>query len=161
MDFEDRLRKAVQRGQDTSRAKAEEAKGDALSDEELKRLHSQYRLQLSDRIEECVAKLVNFFPGFEVKIIYGDRGWGAACTRDDLRLDRGRRGNDFSRFEMTVRPFSSSLVLDLTAKGTVRNKEAFNRTHYEKLSEVDPSRFLEMIDKWVLQYAEVFSASNS
>jgi hypothetical protein len=161
MNFEDQLRKAVQRGQDKSRAKAEEAKEDALSEEDLKRLHSQLRLQLSDRIEECVKKLVNFFPGFEVKIIYGDRGWGAACTRDDLRLERGRRGNDFSLFEMTIRPFSSSHVLDLSAKGTVRNKEAFNRTHYEKLSEADPSRFLEMIDRWALEYAEVYSAGNS
>ena len=62
--------------------------------------------------------------------------------------------------EMTVRPYSSLHVLDLAAKGTIRNKEVFNRNYFEKLSEVDPDTFAELIDLWVLEYAEQFAATS-
>ena len=61
--------------------------------------------------------------------------------------------------EMTVRPYSPSLhVLELAAKGTIRNKEAFNRSYYEKLEEIDEPKFHDLIDAWVLEYAEMFAA---
>ena len=80
----------------------------------------------------------NVFPGYQYETIYGDKGWGGACFRDDLRIAGGQRTSNYSRLEMTVRPYSPSLhVLELAAKGTIRNKEAFNRNYYEKLEEVD------------------------
>src|SRR5438876_91327 len=104
MDFHERLQKAIERGHrlGDARAKAEEEK--AFSEEELKRLHSQYRLQLSEHIEKCVGELPRHFPGFRLETLYGDRGWGAGATRDDLVLEGGRRVEYFSRLEMTVRP---------------------------------------------------------
>jgi hypothetical protein len=162
MSFEDRLQKAIQRGQRRGKAKAREAAAQAMTEEELKRLHSQYRLQLSDHIEKCVERLPNVFPGFRYETIYGERGWGAACSRDDLRLvGGGRRANDYSRIELTVRPYSSLHVLELAAKGTVRNKEVFNRNRFEKLEETDPENFIELIDAWVLEYAEMYAAKSS
>ena len=59
---------------------------------------------------------------------------------------------------MTIRPFSSVHVLDLAAKGTIRNKEVYNRSHFEKLNEVDTDNYVELIDLWVLEYAELYSA---
>ena len=59
---------------------------------------------------------------------------------------------------MSIRPFSSLCVLELLAKGTIRNKEIFNRTHFEKLADADPETFRELIDVWVLEYAELFAA---
>ena len=158
MDFEERLQKAIQRGQHRADEKVRDAHAKELSEEDLKRLHSQYRLTLSEYIENCLQKLPNHFPGFQYETIFGDRGWGAACSRDDLRLSGGRRDNDFSRLEMTVRPFSSYHVLELAAKGTIDNKETFNRSHYEILSDADIDHFVELVDIWVLEYVEMYAA---
>jgi hypothetical protein len=158
MDFDEQLQKAIQRGHRRSDARAEAAHRAALTEEEFKRLHSQYRLRLSERIEECIKRLPNHFPGFRYETMYGDRGWGAACSRDDLRLERGSRGSDYSRLEMTVRPYSHLHVLELSAKGTVRNKEVFTRTYFEPLDEADLERFLSLVESWVLEYAEMYAA---
>ena len=45
-------------------------------------------------------------------------------------------------------------MLDLAAKGTIRNKEVFNRNYFEKLPDVDLDKFLQLIDVWVVEYAE-------
>ena len=129
-----------------------------LNEEELKRLHSQYRLELSERIENCLRPLPQYFPGFRYETLVGDRGWGAAVSRDDLQLEAGRRTNYFSRLEMTVRPFSSLHVLELVAKGTVRNKEIFNRNHFQPLAEAELAAFETLADHWVLEYAELYAA---
>ena len=57
-----------------------------------------------------------------------------------------------------MRPASSMHVLDLAAKGTIRNKEVFNRNYFEKLEDVDLDKFIELIDVWVLEYAELYAA---
>ena len=159
MNFEDRLQKAVERGQRRGLNRREEAMARSLNEDELKRLHGQYRLSLSEHIEKCFQRLPHHFPGFQCENIYGERGWGAACSRDDLRVEpRGRRSSDYSRLEMTVRPFNSSHVIELNAKGTIRNKEVFNRNHFEKIEEADPAKFIELIDLWVLEYAELYAA---
>jgi hypothetical protein len=158
-DFQERLKKAIERGERRSHAQAKKAREEALSEAECKRLHSRYRLQLSERIEACVGKLPQHFPGFQYETIYGDRGWGGACRRDDFDGSQGsRRANLYSRLEMTVRPYSSLHVLELTAKGTIRNKEVFSRKHFEELSEVDLENFMNLVDVWVLEYAEMYAA---
>jgi hypothetical protein len=161
MDFDERLKRAIERGHRRGDTRAREEAARALSEEELKRLHSQYRLELSEHIEDCIRRLSQHFPGFEFETIYGERGWGAACRRDDVRLlGRGHRNNYYSRLEMTVRPLSSLHVLELTAKGTIHNKEVFNRQHYEPLVDADTDRFMERIDAWVLEYAELYATKS-
>ena len=61
---------------------------------------------------------------------------------------------------MTVRQFAPSHVLELVAKGTIRNKEIYNRNQYQMLTHVDIASFRELIDRWVLEYAELFAAKN-
>lgn len=159
MDFDQRLQKAINRGlrRGVDEAQAEVARG--LSEEEYRNLHSRYRLQMSEHIESCVRRLLHHFPGFEFETIYGERGWGAACKRDDVRLlGRGRRNNLYSRLELTVRPYSSLHVLELSAKGTVHNRELLARQHYQPLDDVDPTAFLELIDAWVLEFAELYAS---
>jgi hypothetical protein len=158
MDFQKRLEKAVERGQRLSDAEAQAKAEQAMGEEELRRLHAQYRRELVERIEACVAQLPNHFPGFRYETVVGDRGWGAAVTRDDILLEAGRRGTFFSRLEVVVRPFSSLHVLEVAAKGTIRNKELFNRGYYQRLVEVDTTSFQELIDRWVLEYAELYAA---
>lgn len=159
MDFDERLQRAIQRGQRRGDAKSQAAAAEAMSEEELKRLHIKYRLELSEHIEKCIRTLPTHFPGFQYETIYGERGWGAACKRDDIRVARrGQRDNLYSRLEMTVRPHTSLNVLELTAKGTVQNKEVFNRTHFEPLADVDSAKFAELVDLWVLEYAELYAA---
>ncbi len=161
MSFEDRLQQAIERGKRRGEARRKEAAAQALSDEELKRLHSSYRLQLSEHIEKCIRQLPNHFPGFRLETLYGERGWGGACSRDDLRVGDGRRrSNDYSRLEVMVRPATRSRVLELAAKGTIHNKEVFNRNHYEPLADVDLERFLELVDVWVVEYAELYAAKS-
>ena len=90
-------------------------------------------------------------------MIVGENGWGAAVSRDDVGVGRSGRDNYFSRLEMSIRQFSSYHVLDLAAKATVRNRELFNRSHYQRLTEVDQASFTGMIDSWVLEYAELYA----
>jgi len=157
MKFEDRFSKAVERGQHLGERRAAEAAQRALNEEELRRLHSQYRLEISERIEACLQQLPRHFPGFRIEPIYGDKGWGAAAVRDDLIVESGRRVEYFSRLELTIRPFSPLGVLDLAAKGTVRNKEIFNRNHFEKLADADLDGFASRIENWTLEYAELYA----
>ena len=160
MDFQQRLDKAIQRGQRISTRRAAADAQRAMNEQELQRLHAKCRLELSEHIERCLRSLVERFPGFRFETLVGERGWGAAITRDDLRIEGGRRTNLFSRLEMAVRPFSSYHVLELAAKGTACNREIFNRTHYEELAEVDLERFSELVDLWVLEYAELYAAKS-
>ncbi len=52
-------------------------------------------------------------------------------------------------------------MLDLAAKGTVHNREVFNRNYFEPLGEADVQKFLKLIDAWVLEYAEMYAQSRS
>jgi hypothetical protein len=158
MDFEHRLQKAIDRGHKRKQAEQHEARRRELTEQELKSLHTQYRLLLSEHIETCLKKLGNHFPGFQYETLYGDRGWGGACSRDNLEVASGKRTTFFSRLELTIRPLSSAAMLELHAKGAIRNKELFNRVHFEPVPDVDPQDFLELIDLWVLEYAELYAA---
>jgi hypothetical protein len=158
-DFQKRLEKAVERGRRVSQARAQAEAEQALSEEELRRLHSQHRLELSEHIETCLQQLAYQFPGFRFETVLGDRGWGAAISRDDLRLESGKRKNFYSRLEMTIRPFSPSRVVELAAKGTVRNKEIYNRSQYQALGKTDTKTFHELIDQWALEYAELYATN--
>jgi hypothetical protein len=157
MDFEKRLEEAIARGQRRGSERARMEHEQAMSEEELRRLHSQYRLSLSEHIEMALRRLPEHFPGFHFETLAGDRGWGAAVSRDNVGRTRGG-GNQFSRLEMTIRPFSPAHVLELSAKGTISNKEVYNRTHFQRLWEADPATFAEMIDLWIIEYAEQYAA---
>ncbi len=85
MDFQQRLEKAIQRGRHSKDAAARERAEQALNEGELKRLHSQYRLELSEHIEVCLRQVPRHFPGFRFETLVGDRGWGAAVSRKKRR----------------------------------------------------------------------------
>ncbi|RMG33189.1 MAG: hypothetical protein D6725_16245 [Planctomycetota bacterium] len=160
MDFEKRLQQAIQRGQREKEARGRREAAEALSEEQLRRLHSQYRLALAEHIEQCLRKLAEHFPGFRFETVMRPEGWGAQISRDDLRVDPGRRRrNEYSRLLLLVKPFSEAHLLELSAKATVRNKEIFNRSHYQFLSDADLDSFREVIDLWVLEFAEKYAAS--
>ena len=158
MDFEQRLEKAIQRGRETGDQKHRAEAEKVTSKEDLKRMHTGFRLELSEYIEKCISRLPNHFPGFQFETIVSEKGWGAAVQRDDIGVGADRkRDNFYSRFEMVIRPRGKYNVLDMAAKGTVRNKEIFNRNHYQRLSEADVDTFKEIIDLWVLEYAESYA----
>ncbi|TWT66494.1 hypothetical protein [Allorhodopirellula solitaria] len=159
-DFTSRLESAIQRGRRRGEYQASEERRKELSDEELKRLHTSYRLSLSEQIETAVQRVAEHFPGFRTEAIFGEEGWGEACYRDDLRIESGRRSNLYSRLELVIRPYSNLRVLDLKAKGTVMNREIFNRAHYAKIPEVDPEEFSQLIDTWAIEYAELYAAKS-
>src|SRR5688572_22097031 len=99
MDFDQRLQKAITRGEQTRSSEVRKRADRALSEEEFKNLHSQYRLELSDHIETCLRKLADHFPGFRYQTVISEDGWGAKVSRDDLNLGPKRStGNLFSRF---------------------------------------------------------------
>jgi len=161
MEFQQRLNKAIERGQRAGSARARAEAEKAVTEKDLARLHSQYRLELSERIEACLRQLVDRFPGFRFETIVNERGWGAALSRDDIELQPGRgRVSSYSRLEMLIRPASSYNVLDLTAKATIRNREYFKRSHFQRLTQLDLTSFTEMIDRWVLEYAELYAAKS-
>lgn len=156
MDFDKRLKSAIKRGQKTreavGRAKAEQA----MNEEELQNLHSKLRFELSEHIEDCLKKLVDHFPGFNYSTLAG----GATISRDDVDINQRRRSrNLYSRLEMVITPYSSAHILEMTSKGSIRNKETQNRNHYQFLSESDVDGFREVIDMWIVEFAEQFAAT--
>jgi hypothetical protein len=158
MDFQQRLQKAIERGQRAGDEQARAERDRELNERELQRLHTQYRLELSERIERCLAQVADQFPGFQLESIVGERGWGAAISRDDVRIRRSEgRSSSFSRLEMSIRPYSSYHLLELAAKATVENREIFNRNQYQRLAEADLTSFTEMIDHWALEFAETYA----
>jgi hypothetical protein len=158
-EFEERLRQAAARGRSQASQFQSEADRKRMEAEEFKRLHGKYRLILAEHIEHVIKKLIDLFPGFRYQSVFGDAGWGGACVRDDLMLDKGRRCTMYSRFEMSVRPHNEFNVLDLQAKGTIANRELLSRSFYQPIGEADLNRFKELIEQWALAYAELFAAN--
>ena len=158
-EFEERLQRAIDRGQ-RSRDSQGQAEGERLSTEEdLRNLHSRLRLSLSEHIEGCLKRLCDHFPGFDFSTVMNEEGWGARITRDDINLNAGVNRNLYSRFEILVKPFSDTHILDVTTKGTIRNKEALNRSNYRLLKEATEDGLKEVIDSVVLEFAEQYAAS--
>ena len=163
MDFESRLSQAIERGEKTREARAQARERKALSEEELKNLHSSVRLELSEHIETGLQQLADHFPGFRFETVVSEDGWGARVTRDDVSLSRsssGRRSATlYSRFQILITPFSQQAkILEAHVKGTIRNGEIQNRNSFQFLAELDRDRFRDVIDQWVLEYAEKFAA---
>ena len=159
MDFDKRLERAITRGQQTREEQGRLQAERAMTEEELRTLHSRYRLDLSEHIESCLKKLADHFLGFRFETVVSEDGWGARISRDDVHLSPGRPvENRYSRLEMVIRPYSSTHIVELAAKGTIHNKEIVNRHHYQLLSQVDVDSFAELIDLWVLEYAEQYAA---
>ncbi|MCA8995876.1 MAG: hypothetical protein KDA80_02795 [Planctomycetaceae bacterium] len=161
MDFQDRLKRAIERGEKTRDAQGRQAREAELTLEELKSLHSGFRIDLTDHIDQCLHGLVDQLPGFRFQSLVGEDGWGGRVTRDDLQLQPGRSAESlYSRLELLVTPFSSNAsILELTVKGTVRNREVLNRKHYQKLDDFDLDSFKELVDLRVLEFAEKYSAT--
>jgi hypothetical protein len=160
MDFRERIQKAAERGMQARESRQHAAAAKALSEEECRRLHLQHRLALTEHIEERLRDLVENFPGFRVETVVDADGWGAAVSRDDVGVAEGRRRNFYSRLQLVVSPFNKYHVLELVAKGTVRNKESFSRCHYQRLAEVDVESFRELVELWILDYAEQFASAD-
>ncbi len=159
-EFESRLESAISRGKKRAEVNASQQRQKELSAEELKRLHTSYRLALSERIESAIRRVADHFPGFQLESLFGEIGWGSAAYRDDLRIESGRRTNQYSRLEMVIRPYSDLHVLDLKGKGTVMNRELFNRSYYIPVADVDIEEFEQLIDSWAIEYAETYAAKS-
>jgi hypothetical protein len=159
MDFDKRLERALTRGAST-RANREQAQTDRrMSDEQLHSEHSRCRLELSEQIEGGLRKLADYCPGFRFETIVNDAGWGARVSRDDIALGHGRpAGTEYSRLEILVRPFGTAHIIELVGKGTIRNKEVFQRNHFQFLNQVDLQSLLNLVDLWVLEYAEMYAS---
>ena len=160
MTLDDKLQQAIQRGQARARERSEHDVRKQMNAEEIRRLHSTHRLHLSEYIEESLKKLPNHLPGFRYETVYGERGWGAACSRDDFSMRNGTRANLFSRIEITVRQQSTFPILEIASKGTVRNKEAMSRTQYQNLDDLDEAALKETIDGWIVQFVEQYTSSS-
>lgn len=159
MDFEKRLQKAIERGRRLGDQRAQEEMRRRMTEEELRRLHGQYRIALNEHIEQCFRNLALQLPGFQVEPLVSDRGWGASAGRDDfVRTSSGGRENRFSRLEIFVTPWTTAAILELRGKAIVQDKELFYRSYGQPLVEVDLDSFLQRVDQWVLEFAEAYAA---
>jgi hypothetical protein len=160
MDFQKRLEKAIEQGYRTGDARADAEASKLLGEKELRRLHTQYRLELSEHIERCLRQVPDHLPGFDFETVASERGWGAAVARDDIVVGRGAPASRrFSRMEIVIRPVNEYSLLEMTAKATVRNRERFHRNHYQQVAEVDISSFRDLIDLWILEFAEAYASA--
>lgn len=159
-DFEERLQKAIHRGQKTREAEGQAAGEKQASVEDLRNRHSELRISLSEHIEGCLRRLCDHFPGFDYATVMNEDGWGARITRDDINLNSGRNRNLYSRFEMLIKPFSDAHIIEVSTKGTIRNKESLNRNNYRFLAEADEDELIEIIDHLVVEFAEKYAAQS-
>jgi len=158
MEFEKRLERAIQRGQRSGVEHGRETAAKVGSEEDLKGLHTQLRIELSEHIEECLRRVADHFLGFKYETVFGDEGWGARISRDDVQVRAGQSpSNAYSRLQLVIRPFSSARIVELNARGAIRNKETISRSHFQFLAEADVDSFRELIDLWVLEYAEQYA----
>lgn len=161
MEFDDRLQRAIERGRATREEEGRATAEREMSIEDQKSVHSRCRLELVERIEDCLKKLADHFPGFRFSPQMNETGWGATISRDDVSVSRDRSAKSlYSRLEVIVSPFGSAAIIELVAKGTIRNKEVFHRRNFQQLAQVDLDSFSELIDLWVLEYAELYAAGN-
>lgn len=161
MEFDQRLERAIQRGKHTRSERGRAEAERELSAEEFKNVHTRCRLELVERIEDCLKKLADHFLGFRYQAEMSADGWGASISRDDLSVGRGKSSQSlFSRLQIVVSPYGTMPIIELVAKGTIRNKEVFRRRNYQQLAQVDTDFFRELIDLWVLEYAELYSAND-
>ena len=159
-DFGDRLDKAIDRGRRIKERSERKARGAEMTREEAKSRHTEGRLALTEAIEAGLKAVADRFPGFDFSSVYSEDGWGGRISRDDLNLGgRGPR-EQYSRLELVVPPLGEAAILSLAGKGTVRNKEVFSRTHFQKLEDLDLEAFGETLDLWVIEYAERYSAAS-
>ena len=158
-NFDERLQKAIQRGEQSRMADSASADADAATEEELRAIHAHLRNDLTEHIETCLQKLCDHFPGFEYSTVLNEKGWGARIIRDDIKLGRGITRNEYSRLEVLVRPFSDMHILEIATKGTLRNRETLNRSNYRFLKEASLPDLKKIVDGIVLEFAEQFSAN--
>ena len=163
-DFADRLDQAIQRGSQIRQASDQQQAAAELSREQAKERHGSARLALTEHIETVLKALADRFPGFEYEGVYSNDGWGGAIFRNDISVQRatpGSRGRSedlYSRFQLHVTPLDEVPLLEIVGKATIRNRELFNRRHFQRLREADLDSFHEMVDLWALEYAEQYSA---
>lgn len=164
MDFNKRLQQAIERGQQVSDDKDQARVTRALGEDELRKIHGDFRITFSDHIEQCLQQLADHFPGFECRTVVGEEGWGAEISRDDLGLGAGKSqpktyySRFYSKLLLVIKPFSSAHILELAGKGSIRNKEVFSRNQYQRLPDIDTTVLEQTIDQWVLEYAEKYAA---
>ncbi len=155
MDFEKQLKSAIDRGKSRGDAEAKAEKEKKLSETDLRSRHVEFRLGLSEHIEQGLKQLCEHFPGFDYETLIGEKGWGGRLSRDDLN----RGGSFYSRVEIAVRPINEFNVVNITGKGTIKNKEVFNWNHFEDIPDGVMEEFQKKIDSWILMYAEKFASS--
>jgi hypothetical protein len=159
MDFDKRLERAISRGESARVTKQRAQSNRELTDEQFHSEHTRCRLELSEQIETGLRKLADYYPGFRFDTVVSEEGWGARVSRDDIALGPGRSSaTEYSRLELVVRPFSAAHIIELVGKGTIRNKELFHRNHFQFLVQVDLQSLRDIVDLWVLEYAETYAA---
>jgi len=160
-DFEERLKRAIDRGEQSRAADGASEQEEVVSLEEAKAIHAQLRNELIEHIEKCVKKLCDHFPGFEYSTVLNEKGWGSRITRDDVNLSAGVNKNEYSRLEIVIPPFSEMRIVEVATKGTIRNRETLNRTNYRFLNDAPLETLQQMVDSIVIEFAEQFSANGS
>lgn len=158
-DFEERLQRAIQRGQQFREAEGAESGSGTTSEEDLRMQHSGLRNELTEHIEQGLRKLCDHFPGFEFSSVLNEKGWGARISRDDLNLRAGVGKTEYSRLEILIRPFSDAHIVEISTKGTIRNRESLNRSNFRFLADAEVDLLRQMVDSIVLEFAEQYSAS--
>ncbi|HTN03488.1 MAG TPA: hypothetical protein VL132_16480 [Planctomycetaceae bacterium] len=157
MDFDERLQRAIHRGQQQRAAEGLAQARQALTEEEYRSLHSRLRLELSEYIETCLKRLVDHFPSFDYSSVMSVDGWGAKISRDELY---GRPlTRQYSHLELLIRPYSAARILEVTARGAIRNKEVLTRSQYQQLDSYDLDAFRAIIDQLALEFAEKVAAA--
>ena len=159
MSFRERLQRATERGKQARAAQLNEAAAKALSEEECRRLHSQYRLALTEHIEKCLREMADNFPGFRMETVVDESGWGAAVSRDDFRMEGGRARHVLQPPAARGQPVQHVPRARHRREGHGAEQGSAEPQSLQRLADVDLQSFRELMEQWVLDYAELYSAA--
>ena len=159
-DFADRLDQAIARGSRQRQASEQQQQAAEFSRDQARDRHGEARHVITERIEAVLNALADRLPGFEYEGVYAVTGWGGAIFRNDIALGRDRTSRDlYSRLQISVSPIGEQppFILETVCKGTVRNRELLNRKHFERLDKAEDADFVEKVDQWAVEFAELYS----
>jgi hypothetical protein len=157
-DFRSRIQRAVNSGKGADRGRAAEKREARQAGRKIRELHENFDGELRPHIHTCLEELNREFPAFDMQEVYNEKGRGYALARDDaIRGGSERRDRYYSRLEIYVHHFKDHGYLEVSAKGSIRNKEKYERSEDDRLETLEIDLFKRFVERVVVEYAHDFA----
>ena len=159
MNLKAGIRRAIARGKKRAAVREAVSSKRKLSAQKCEQIHTDLRMQLINRLDECFKSIVSQFPEFHAQMVASDAGWGVRLTTTPPPA-KSKRGaiSDGATFELLVSPLQETPILELVSKAKVRDQEVFQRSYSQPLSSADTTLLFSVIEQWCCDFVEGYVA---